>query len=199
MILLLAVAAGLLAGMGRAWARGSEITAPALRWPWLVWVALVPQLLAFYLPWAGRWLPDALAPLILVGSQLLLLVFAWANRRQAGIWLLGLGLFLNLLVIVLNGGLMPIRPHVVMALIPQAPPGAWQVGERLGAGKDIVLPEEATRLPWLSDYFLLPAWSPRRAAFSLGDVIIASGAFWFLWSLGGHATGTRGTPSHEGA
>jgi hypothetical protein len=151
---------------------------------WLVPIAFLPQLFAFQLPATQKLIPDNLAALGLVISQLLLLVFAWANRNQPGFWMLGLGLLLNLAVIALNGGLMPISPETVTRLAPNAPPEAWHVGERLGTGKDIVIPEADMHLSWLADRFLLPDWTPYRVAFSLGDVFISVGAFWLLWSFG---------------
>ncbi len=185
MILLLAIIAGLLAGLGRAWMGRGRLASPHLCLAWLVPLAFIPQGLAFYLPATREWLADDLVALGLVSSQLLLLLFAWLNRRQPGFWALGLGLALNLLVISLNGGLMPISPETVAQLNLDAPPGTWQIGSRAGTSKDIVLPIAATRLWWLSDRFLLPAWSPYRVAFSIGDVFIAGGAFWLLWALGG--------------
>jgi hypothetical protein len=172
------------AGLARAWGGGRQLTPPSLRLAWLVLVAFLPQWLAFYLPATRRLIPDGLAATALISSQMLLLIFAWFNRDQPGLWALGLGLALNLLVIALNGGLMPISPDVVARLAPEAPPGTWQIGHRLGAGKDIVLPVAATQLRWLSDCFLLPRWFPYRAAFSLGDVLIAVGAFRLLWIMG---------------
>lgn len=189
MILLLAIVAGLLAGLARARYGGRHLQPPNLRLFWLVPAAFLPQWLAFYLPVTRRLVADNLAVVALVSSQALLLVFAWFNRKQPGFWALGIGLALNLLVITLNGGLMPISPEVVLQLLPDTPPDAWQVGDRLG--RSIVLPVTATRLWWLSDHLLTPAWFPYRKALSVGDVLIAGGAFWLLWSWGESKTNDR--------
>ncbi len=184
MILLVPVFAGLLTGFGRAWVRGSFPNPPRLRMSWLVPLALFPQWLAFYLRETSQWMTDNLAAGILVGTQALLLIFAWSNRKRSGFWALGLGLALNLVVITLNGGLMPISPETVAQLVPDAPPDAWQLGSRLGTGKDVVLSVGDTRLWWLSDRFLLPTWSPYQVAFSAGDVLIAWGAYLLLGAEG---------------
>jgi hypothetical protein len=140
----------------------------------------------FFWPPTRSLVNDATAAVVLVSSLLLLLIFVWANRQHHAFWWLGLGLFLNLLVIVLNGGLMPISPETLSQLRPHAQPSEdWQFGQWLRGSKDIVLPEEETRLAWLSDRFLLPDWAPNRLGFSLGDVLISMGAFWLLWQAGG--------------
>jgi hypothetical protein len=185
-ILLLAIIAGLVAGSIRAWYAGRHLSPFELRRTWLVLAAFLPQWAAFFLPATRSAVSDDVAAAVLVGSQVLLLVFAWLNREQPGFWLLGLGLACNLLVITLNRGLMPISPEIVTQLKSGAATRTWQVGHRLGTGKDILLPIAAMRLWWLSDRFLTPAWLPYRAAFSVGDVLIAGGAFWFFWALGGH-------------
>jgi hypothetical protein len=186
LILLIAIFAGLLAGLLRARTAGRSLAVPDLRLLWLVIVAFSLQLLAFQLPIIGYKIQDRVVPIFLIASMSLLLIFTWYNRRQPGFLLLGLGLVLNLVVILLNGGWMPISPQTVERLAPHASPGAWEIGSRLGTTKDRVLPMDETRLWPLSDWIVVPDWFPYRVAFSLGDILIAIGAFWFLWSFGGH-------------
>ncbi len=184
MILVLAVAAGLIAGLGRAWIGKRRIYVPSVRLTWLVIIAFLAQALVFQLPEAKSRIPEPLISAVLVGTQVLLLIFAGFNLKHKGFWALGLGLLLNFMAITLNGGWMPISPQTVAALLPNAKPGAWQVNARLGTSKDRVIEESITRLNLLSDRFLLPPWFPFHVAFSIGDVMIAIGAFLFLWSLG---------------
>lgn len=82
---------------------------------------------------------------------------------------------------------MPISPETVQWLLPDAPANSWQIGERLGFGKDIVLEKGDTILWFLSDRIRTPLGIGYKVAFSLGDVLIALGAFWLFWSIGGRA------------
>lgn len=80
---------------------------------------------------------------------------------------------------------MPVSPETVEWMIPTVPQELWSVGQRLGTGKDIVLPVEQTHFWFLSDQLRSPAWLWDRLAFSVGDVLIAAGVFWLLWAIGG--------------
>jgi hypothetical protein len=181
-VLLLAIAAGLLAGLAWARWRGQAYQAPQLQHLWLAFIAFLPQFIVIYLPSTRRLFPDWLAAVLLVVSQILLLAFAWMNRRMIGMVVLICGAALNLAVMTANGGFMPISPQTASRLISEdvlqdSPPGS-----RLGP-KDILLHPQDTHLEWLADRFLPPAWFPYQVAFSLGDVFIALGIFWLLAKL----------------
>jgi hypothetical protein len=184
LILVYAVLAGLAAGLVRAWFYKRPYSVPEMRLVWLAPLAFFPQWLVFWSPMRAA-VDDRTVALFLVGSQVLLFIFAWANRQYRAFWWLGVGLLLNMLTITANGGLMPISPQTVERLGFPPPPEGWATGQRFGYSKDIVLLEEETYFSWLSDRFVTPSWWPSRVAFSAGDVLIAIGAFWFLYGAGG--------------
>jgi hypothetical protein len=180
-ILLPAVLAGLLAGLLRA--RWAEKTwqPPELRYSWLALVAFLPQFFAFYLPASREHISASLAAACLIGSQAGLMFFCVLNRNLPGMPVLATGLFLNLLVITFNGGFMPLSTQAAAQLIPEHILQNIKIGSRLGtSSKDILLPFDAMVFPWLSDRLLPPAWFPYRFAFSIGDILIALGAFLLL-------------------
>ena len=179
MILLLALAAGLLVGLVWARWRGNPYQAPELRHLWLVLVAFLPQFIVIYMPNTRSQLADWLIAGFLLASQILLFGFAWLNRRIPGMPILICGVVLNLVVMVANHGFMPISPQTASHLVSKNSLLDIPLGSRIGP-KDILLYTENTRFEWLADRFLTPAWFPYQAAFSLGDVFIATGAFWML-------------------
>ncbi|MCL4528324.1 MAG: DUF5317 domain-containing protein [Chloroflexi bacterium] len=179
MILLFALAAGLLVGLGWARWRKEPYQAPAIQALWLAFIAFLPQLIIAYLPASRHLLPDWIAALSLSLSLILFLAFAWINRRLPGMPILLIGLLLNLAVILANGGWMPISPEAVSRLAGPDAIRTVSLGSRIGQ-KDILLSPQDTRLEFLSDRFLLPDWLPHQVAFSLGDVFIAAGIFWLL-------------------
>jgi len=185
MILLIAVVIGLAAGLIRAWLGKRHYHVPEFKFIWMVFAAFLMQWLTFNFTPTRQLILDACAKTFLVGSLCLLLIFVWGNRHLEGFWLLGFGLLLNLLVISLNGGLMPISPDAAQLLIPQGSDYQYQLGQRLGFTKDIVLEPESTKLWFLSDRFVTPNWLPCCIAYSFGDILIGTGAFWLLWSMGG--------------
>jgi hypothetical protein len=179
MILLLALAGGLPVGMASSRWRGHSYQTPELHATWLVFLAFLPQFVVLYLPHFRGRVSDWLSATFLLVSMLAFLGFAWLNRRVSGMNFLLVGLILNLTVIALNGGFMPISLHTAGELVSEQTLQDFQPGDRFGT-KDILLLPEHTRFEWLADRFLPPNWFPYHFAFSLGDVFIALGAFVIL-------------------
>ena len=184
MVLIVAVLAGALLGIIRARIHKMPYQAVQIRHIWLVLVAYIPQFFIFFLPATRGTIPDQWVAVLFVMSQVLLLAFIWTNRRIPGGWLMGIGLLLNFLAIVLNGGMMPLTPQNAQHLLPAGSTVMLTLGERVGVSKDILLEKSATRLWFLGDVFLLPEWINFPMAFSPGDVLLSLGAFWLFWELG---------------
>ncbi|MDI7274812.1 MAG: DUF5317 domain-containing protein [Anaerolineae bacterium] len=153
---------------------------------WLVLAAVVFQYPLVYIHVrAQSVLGVPVASLLMAASWILLLVAVWANRRLPGVALVGLGMVLNLLVMSANGGWMPVTPEGLARL--HALDKVVMVGDtaRVWGAKNIVLERADTRLWALSDIFIVPPPLPSfplRAAFSVGDILIAAGLFWLLQS-----------------
>ena len=193
MILALAVVLGLVVSLIR-YRRHTfhQIAAIPLRSAWLVVLALAlqwPLLQAQAGPVQSVKVQQALFLL----SFGLLLLFAWRNRQLLGIRIFGLGMMCNLLVILANGGFMPITPETLVQINSGTRAEQWQTNVHYGYSKDIILPREQVKLWVLSDILVIPRPFPRPTAFSLGDLLIAVGIV-VLMQCSGTQPGLASTP-----
>jgi hypothetical protein len=164
MALALPVAAALAVGL----AAGGKVGALAqlrLRAVWLVFAALALQLVAFPLPWFPWETGESAASALWLASFALLIVAAALNARITGVPVIAAGMLLNLVAILANGGTMPVTPGALEA-----------------AGESYVTNANSTALQsptfsWLVDRWAAPEWVPFANVFSIGDVLIAVGAF----------------------
>lgn len=142
---------------------------------WLFFLAFGIQVVAFpfaFLPWTTG--EDAAKVLWLV-SYACLLAAAVLNRRILGAQVVALGMALNLVAILSNGGRMPATPDAMEA-----------------AGLDFAVKHNSVaaadpNVSWLVDRFAAPDWVPLTNVFSVGDAVIAVGAFMLVFA----ATGAR--------
>ena len=179
MILAAAILVAIVIGLARG-GRLQHLASVPFRWGWLALVAFGLQIYLIYFPEQVGAEFASLRVYVLVLSYALLITVIWQNRKLPGLWLLAVGLAANLAVMLLNGGYMPIT----LEALSQA--GFAHNAQRATDGvhvlfsKDIVLAHEATLAWWLSDIFVLPPPFPIPSIFSVGDVLVALGGFWFL-------------------
>ena len=172
-LLLPSVALGVLFGF----MRGGNLTRLArfpLHFSWLVILAFLIQFAVFDSPLQARLSADLVIPILHVVSLLLLLWMVASNRSFLGARILGLGLLLNFLVIVANGGYMPASYERLQSLGLDAE--IQLLRENGHYGKDVLSAPE-TRLAFLGDNFSIDTPATRKKLFSVGDVFIATGAF----------------------
>jgi Family of unknown function (DUF5317) len=163
-----ALALPVLAALGLGLALGGSLANLArleLRAPWLFLAAIGLQLVAFpltFFPWETD---ETVASALWVVSYGLLIVAAALNARIVGVPIVAAGMLLNVAAIVANRGTMPVRLEAMQ-----------------DAGRDDVVRANSTALtdpslPWLVDRWAAPDWVPLANVFSVGDVVIAVGAF----------------------
>lgn len=168
MLLIIAAVLGLAIGL----ATGGDIRRLGdlrLRWPLTVLVALAVKELGVWGPLAQS---QVWAPLLYTISLVVLIGWAaWHIRRLPGVWLVVIGMVMNLLVVVANGGHMPVPPEL-------AHRGPRQLVEKGHLGQ-YMLEGPQTRLAILDDRIQLPGLIGRLLpqAYSAGDLVMAVGLF----------------------
>ncbi len=126
-------------------------------------------------------IPSWMRTFILLVTYVGLFGFLLLNRQIPGSSLLLAGAALNAIVMLANGGFMPVTPQAVARsghtgyIITQGD------DKFVRRSKDIVLEKEDTRLWFLSDVFGIPAPLPFSSNFSPGDLVIGLGAAWLTY------------------
>jgi hypothetical protein len=173
---LFALALGLVLG-----GRLGRLADTQLRAPWLFLVAIGLQVVAFPvagLPWRTH---ETVASVLWLASYGLLVVAAVLNRRLVGVPLVAAGMLLNVAAIVANRGTMPVTYEALHEADLTATTHA----------NSTALPDPA--LPWLVDRWAAPDWLPFANVYSVGDVVIAIGAFVIVLAAMGVALPLRRT------
>jgi hypothetical protein len=161
-VMLLAVASVPLAG-----GRLGVLAEIRLRQAWAIPTAVAVQVLITTIAPGGS---ATLRAGLHLGTYVIAGIFVVANRQLPGLWLIALGAGLNLLVIGVNGGVMPADPGALERAVLPVVAGEFENSTVL---KD-------PKLPFLGDVFAVPASLPFANVFSIGDVVLAVGGFLVL-------------------
>ncbi len=172
MFILLILGASLLLALVRG-GRPGRLALLQIRWRGVILAGFLIQVLAFSEFWQAQSDLRATTPFLYLLSLTLLLAALAANIRLPGFALITVGFCLNLLVIALNGGYMP-SSESARALAGLAHLEAGQVTSNSVA----IGPE--TRLAFLGDIWAIPRGFLFPNVFSIGDVVIAVGAFYLI-------------------
>jgi hypothetical protein len=133
----------------------------------VVFGALVVQIVIISLVGGG---PDWLHPALHLATYAVALWFVFVNRSVPGAAIIGLGGLCNFVAIAANGGTMPASRTALRAAGIAHGPAAF-------ANSGVL---HHARLRFLGDVFAIPASWPVHNVFSVGDVLIAVGAFVLL-------------------
>jgi hypothetical protein len=136
-----------------------------LRWWPLLILGFGMQFAADRIPADRDWSHDTAVALMIL-SFIPLLALVWINRGEAGMWLAGIGIFMNFTVIAVNGG-MPVLPQAAeLGLGIEVDPSDFEA-----LSKHVLL-DDSTHLAFLAD--VIP-FRLLRTVISLGDVFLAVG------------------------
>jgi hypothetical protein len=158
-LVLIPLVAGLAIGIATGGKLGN-LANVRFRWPWFVLAVLVIREAILFRPFNRI---DGIQYLYVAALAGLV---AWTFlhvRRLTGVWLVAGGAALNLLVVVANGGRMPVAPALAGALVQRNHIGQY------------VLMGSNTNLYWLADWITVSGPVGIRGAYSPGDLVVAVG------------------------
>ncbi len=142
---------------------------------WLLLPAVVLQILSSIAEVRGYKFGTFIT--LIVNGTIFCLVFLviWFNRRYVGLWFIGLGALLNALVMLFNGGRMPVD----MSLLGNEAYMTEALDLMLrGADNKHVALDAATNIPVLADIISVPGFiGLGMPVISIGDIIVAVGLF----------------------
>ena len=172
----LGIAAGLLSG-----GRLRTLASLRLRHAWLPLLAFGLQACFVVFGREPTSIPTWVRIFVLLVTCAGLIGFLLLNRHLPGSRLLLAGAALNAIVMLANGGLMPVTPQALERSGHSGYIVAQGGDQFVRRSKDIVLEKEDTRLWFLSDVMGIPAPLPFSSNFSPGDLLIGLGAAWLTY------------------
>jgi hypothetical protein len=148
-----------------------------LRGGWVFPILLILQIFIFIFQSKLAWVASA-SDYFFLGVYVIGLYFLWVNRQQPGFYYILIGVFLNFLVMAINGGRMPVSLEAASVLDP-----SYSEVLQSGIYAKHQLLNSATHLGFLGDIIPLSNPYPWHKIISIGDVIMNIGGFIFVVQL----------------
>ncbi|MCM3693250.1 DUF5317 domain-containing protein [Neobacillus niacini] len=145
-----------------------------LKWGWVFPLLLLVQLTVFMLQNNSEFLGQ-LSGSIYILVYMIGLLFLFLNRKNPGFILIFIGVFLNFLVMGVNGGRMPVSVESAAVLDPSY---IEALKESLYAKHTMLT--STTHLGFLGDVIPISDPYPRTQIISIGDIIMNIGIFIFI-------------------
>lgn len=149
-----------------------------LRFGWMFPMLLAVQIFTFLFQTSFTWVAT-ISGYTFMSVYVLGLLFLWLNRAEKGFPILMIGVFLNFLVMLVNGGRMPVSLEAASIL-----DASYAESLRQGVlyGKHTLL-TSATKLAFLGD--IIPLTKPyyKEQVISIGDVVSGLGIFLYIQSV----------------
>jgi hypothetical protein len=105
------------------------------------------------------------------------LYMLWLNRKEKGFWWIFAGVALNFIVMLVNGGKMPVSVEATASVLD--PSYAQILIDGTAVSKHAAL-DNSTLLPFLGDIIPITTPYPRSQVISIGDVVMNFGIFIYL-------------------
>ncbi|MDQ6600391.1 DUF5317 domain-containing protein [Bacillus salipaludis] len=160
-----------------------------LKWGWMFPLLLAIELTVFFLQNHFKFLGEVSGS-IYIAVYVIGLLFLWMNRKNPGFLLILAGVFLNFLVMVMNGGRMPVSPEAATVLDP-----SYVTALKEGLYAKHTMLTSSTHLGILGDIIPITKPYPRTQIISIGDIIMNIGIFFFIQHLMIHHPLSKGTKS----
>ncbi len=171
-IIVLAALLGLLRG-----GRLANLTGIRLKYPLLILFSVLVEYACLFLMQSGILSSRPVVFASVVAHYCLLFTFVWFNRKLPFLWCAGAGSLLNFIVILLNGGSMPLSPRVTEIAVSSSNLRHLLEGRYL----TYHIINENTRLWFLGDVIQVP-W-PFSGFISIGDILLYAGVFLLIQSI----------------
>jgi uncharacterized membrane protein (Fun14 family) len=147
-----------------------------LKYGWMFPILLVVQLVMYRLQNQYDW-AASMSTYMFMLVYIIGFVFLWLNRKERGFIILMIGAFLNFLVMLVNGGRMPVSLEAAQAVLD--PFYAETLRSGVVYGKHVAL-TSSTHLAFLGD--IIPLTKPyyKEQVISIGDVVMGIGIFLYI-------------------